>query len=70
MTEKAFTLTSHAVAAAAGCTGQYVSNLAKQGILPHATASNGVRLYSREAIAIAKRLKAEGLARRGNRSAI
>lgn len=68
MAEKSFTLTSHAVAARAGCTGQYVSNLAKRGVLPHTIASNGVRLYSHDAIAIAKRLKAEGLARRGNRA--
>ncbi len=59
-----FTLTGAAVAAESGSAVQYVSRKANEGLVPHIVASNGMRLYPPEAVAIVRRLKAEGMARR------
>lgn len=70
MKEKRFVLTARGVSVEADCTPQYVGQLAIEGLVPHLTASDGTRLFSPEAAALARKIKAERLARRGgNRSA-
>lgn len=58
-------LTSRHVSVLADCSQQYVGQLAIQGLVPHVVASDGTRLYSEEAAAIVRKIKAERLARRG-----
>jgi hypothetical protein len=65
-----FLLTSRGVSTQADCTQQYVNQLALAGLVPHVVASDGTRLYSTDAAAIVRAIKARRLARRGaNRTA-
>ena len=59
------TKTSRSVSVDADCTPQYVTVLAREGVIPHIVASDGTRLYPAEAAAIVRRIKAERLSRRG-----
>jgi hypothetical protein len=69
MNRAEFLLTSRGVSTRADCTQQYVTKLAAEGLLPHVVASDGTRLFSEDAPALVRRLKAERLARRGIRRA-
>ena len=60
-----YTETVSAIAMMAGCTPNYVREQAAEGRVPCIRASNGMLLYPREAADVVRRLKAEGLARRG-----
>jgi hypothetical protein len=65
VSETPFLLTSRGVSAQADCTQQYVTQLAGQGLVPHVVASDGTRLFSADAPALVRKLKAERLGRRG-----
>ena len=64
-----FTNTASRVAAQADATTQYVTKLARSGRLPFVQLTNGIRLFSDDAPATVRRLKAESIARRGQRLA-
>jgi hypothetical protein len=64
-----FVQTSRGVSVEADCTQQYVTQLAREGLIPHKVASDGTRLYSQEAPSLVRQIKAERLAGRGRRSA-
>jgi hypothetical protein len=57
--------TSRSVSVDADCTAQYVSKLAREGVLPHVVASDGTRLYPDDAAALVREIKAERLGCRG-----
>lgn len=58
--------TGSSIACLAGCTPEYLRLKAIEGLVPHIKAANGMRLYPREAADVVRKLKAEGLARRGD----
>jgi hypothetical protein len=60
--------TSRSVSVDADCTPQYVTALARAGLLPHIVASDGTRLFPDEASAIVRQIKADHLAKRGRKS--
>jgi len=60
-----FSQTSRFIGSKAGSSGGYVVKLAKAGHLPHVVASDGTFLFQVTAVTTVKRLKVEGLARRG-----
>jgi DNA-binding transcriptional MerR regulator len=60
-----WTLTTGAVARQADTTGPTVTMYAAMGLVPFRNASNGMRLFSTDAPAIVRSVKAERLSRRG-----
>jgi hypothetical protein len=69
MNETQFVFTSGGISHLAECSQQFICKLALAGLLPHVTSSNGTRLYPEEAAQIARKIKAESLARRWRRAA-
>jgi hypothetical protein len=69
MNETQYVLTSGGISRLAECTQQYICQLAVQGLIPHVIASNGTRLFPEAAADIARKIKAERLARRWGRVA-
>jgi hypothetical protein len=62
-------LTSRPISASADCTQQYVTQLARAGLIPYVTASDGTRLFSAEVVSSIRKIKAERLSRRGLKKA-
>jgi hypothetical protein len=60
-----YTQTSSGISVLAECTPGYVRDLALAGLVPHIRASNGIYLYPASAAELVRKLKAQGLARRG-----
>jgi hypothetical protein len=69
VSDNLFDLTSRAVSVGADCTPQYVGQLAIEKLVPHIVASDGTRLFTKDAVPLVRRIKAERLARRGRSSA-
>jgi hypothetical protein len=67
--EGQFTKTSRSVSVDADCTPQYVSQLARSGVIPHVVASDGTRLFPDDAAVIVRRIKAEQLSKRARKVA-
>ncbi len=65
MAEAPFTQTTRAISVDADCTPQYVSELAREGVIRFITASDGTKLFQPATAADVRRIKAERLARRG-----
>ena len=60
-----FKNTSRRVSAQADCAPQYVTKLARAGLIPFVLASDGTRLYADDATQIVRHIKAQRLANRG-----
>lgn len=69
MDRKAYTLTSGGLARGAGCTTVTVNKYAAQGLLDHLVASNGVRLFSPDAVERVQELLAQAAENRFRRRA-
>lgn len=69
MANKQCIRTSRSVSIDADCTPQYVSALARAGLIPHVVASDGTRLFSDGAASMVRQIKADHMARRGRKTA-
>jgi DNA-binding transcriptional MerR regulator len=60
-----FRNTSRRVSVQADCAPQYVTRLARAGLIPFVMASDGTRLYTDDAAQTVRQIKAQRLANRG-----